>query len=51
MPRQAREKSKNGIYHIMLRGINQQQIFEDAEDYERFLDILKDCKEICEFEL
>ena len=51
MPRQAREKSKIGIYHIMLRGINQQQIFEDAEDYERFLDILKDCKEICEFEL
>ena len=51
MPRQARKKSNCGIYHIMLRGINQQQIFEDAEDYERFLDILKDCKEICEFEL
>jgi len=51
MPRQARKKSESGIYHIMLRGINQQQIFEDREDYEKFLDILKDCKGICEFKL
>ena len=35
----------------MLRGINQQQIFEDREDYEKFLEILKDCKAICEFKL
>ena len=35
----------------MLRGINQQQIFEDWEDYEKFLEILKDCKVICEFKL
>ncbi|HBQ86986.1 MAG TPA: transposase, partial [Syntrophomonas sp.] len=27
MPRTAREKSESGIYHIMLRGINQQNIF------------------------
>ena len=32
MPRQARKKSKSGIYHIMLREINKQQIFEDDED-------------------
>jgi REP element-mobilizing transposase RayT len=51
MPRQARKKSESGIYHIMLRGINQQQIFEDREDYEKFLEILKDCKAICEFKL
>ena len=37
MPRQARKKSESGIYHIMLRGINQQQIFEDSEDFEKFL--------------
>ncbi len=35
----------------MLRGINQQQIFEDSEDYERFLQILKDCKAISEYKL
>ena len=46
MPRQAREKSESGIYHIMLRAINQQQIFEDEEDNEKFLEILKDCKAI-----
>ncbi len=51
MPRQARRESQTGIYHIMLRGINKQQIFEDTEDYEKFLYILKDCKEISGFEL
>lgn len=51
MPRAKREKSKTGIYHIMLRGINQQQIFEEDEDYRKFLDVVKDCKEISEFEL
>ncbi len=35
----------------MLRGINQQQIFEDSEDYDKFLNIMKDCKAICEFKL
>ena len=51
MPRQARRKSESGIYHIMLRGINQQQIFEDREDYEKFLQILKDCKAVSEYKL
>lgn len=51
MPRQARKKSGSGIYHIMLRGIDQQQIFEDAEDYLRFLDIVKACRRECEFRL
>ena len=51
MPRQARKKSQTGIYHIMLRGINGQQIFADSEDYEKFLEILKDCKAISEFEI
>ncbi len=29
IPRQARKKSQTGIYHIMLRGINRQTIFEE----------------------
>ena len=37
MPRQARKESRTGIYHVMLRGINRQDIFEDAEDYMRML--------------
>ena len=32
MPRQVRKESGTGIYHVMLRGINRQDIFEDAED-------------------
>ena len=51
MPRQARRRSESGIYHIMLRGINQQQIFEDGEDYEKFLQILKDCKTVSEYKI
>jgi len=40
MPRQARERSKSGIYHLMLRGINKQNIFEDEEDRRRILETL-----------
>ena len=36
MPRQTRRKSGTGIYHVMLRGINRQDIFEE-EDYLHFL--------------
>ena len=51
MPRQARKKSESGIYHIMLRGINQQQIYEDAEDYQKFIEILKGCQVLSGFKL
>ena len=51
MPRQARRKSESGIYHIMLRGINQQQIFEDGEDGFRFLETLSKYKEQCGYEI
>lgn len=51
MPRQARKKSKTGIYHIMLRGVNGQQIFEDKEDNDKFLQVLKDCKAISGYKL
>ena len=51
MSRQARKPSESGIYHVMLRGINKQQIFIDEEDYEKFLWVLKDTKEISEYKL
>ena len=51
MPREVRRKSESGIYHIILRGINQQRIFEDSEDCEKFLQILKDCKAVSEYKL
>ena len=51
MPRRARILSESGIYHVMLRGINQQQIFEEAEDYEKFIQIIADCKTISGYKL
>ena len=51
MARKARIKSETGIYHIMLRGINKQDIFLDDEDYRKFLKTLNDCKKKSHFEL
>lgn len=51
MPRTARKQSESGIYHVMLRGIDRQLIFEDTEDYYRFLDIVQECRELCNFKL
>ena len=45
MPRRARKKSRSGIYHIVLRGINKQRIFEDDQDYQKFLETIKAHKE------
>lgn len=47
MPRRAREKSSTGIYHVMLRGINRQIIFEDNEDYDKLHQTIKECKKEC----
>ena len=39
-PRQARKKSETGVYHVMLRGINRQTIFEDDEDCRMFMETI-----------
>lgn len=51
MPRKARKKSSMNIYHVILRGINQQIIFEDQHDYVQFISIMKHYKELCGFKL
>ena len=51
MPRYARKKSNSGIYHIMSRGINRQDIFGDEEDKAKFLQTLIDVKEISEYKM
>ena len=51
MPRTARKTSRSNIYHVMLRGINRQDIFEDDEDRLQFMSILFRCKEISGFRL
>src|SRR5699024_6218007 len=51
MVRKPRRKSQTGIYHIMLRGINRQTIFEDDEDRIRLLSTIKRYKEKSNFKL
>ena len=51
MPRIERKKSSTYIYHILARGIGQQRIFEQAGDYEQFLDFLFATKKISGFTL
>jgi putative transposase len=51
MARKARKKSKSGIYHIMMRGINKQLIFEDEKDKRKYLELLIKCKTKSEFKL
>ena len=51
MPRSARRKSNTDIYHIVLRGINKQRIFEDDEDSLYFLEKLKTYKDITGYEI
>lgn len=47
MPRRARKKSQTGIYHVMLKGINRQPIFEEEEDREKFISVLRHYKQEC----
>ncbi len=51
MPRNARKKSESGIYHIMFRGINRQQVFEDEEDNRFFLQVLREYKLECGYKV
>ncbi|RHW42886.1 transposase [Neobacillus notoginsengisoli] len=45
MARGARIRSKSGMYHVMFRGANKQEIFHDEADRVEFLRILRRYKE------
>ncbi|MCI9087471.1 MAG: transposase [Clostridia bacterium] len=53
MPRNSREnqKSYTNIYHVILRSINQQEIFYDNIDRSKFLNCLKVTKEKYQYDL
>lgn len=51
MPRIARERSKTGIYHIMMRGIDKRWIFLQDQDYQRFLELLDRVKRKSEMQV
>jgi len=51
LPRKARQISESGIYHIIMRGINKQLIFNEDEDSYRFLQTLKYYKDPSGYQL
>ncbi len=51
MPRTARIQSKSGIYHIMVRGVNKQNIFLTEQDRMHYLQILGSLKQRIDFDI
>lgn len=51
MPRTARVAPSKHIYHVLTRGNNRQDVFEDEEDFIKYLELLHRYKEKYRFEL
>lgn len=51
MSRLPRAISKSGVYHVLFRGINQQNIFEENEDYLKLKETIINVKEDMSFEI
>jgi REP element-mobilizing transposase RayT len=51
MARQARQYSKTGLYHIVFRGMNRQNIFEQDSDYKKMIDIIMYLKQEMKFSI
>ena len=51
LPRKPREHSVTNLYHIIIRGIDRNDIFYDNQDRYVFLNILKETKERFKFEI
>lgn len=41
MPRTPRRKSRSGIYHVIIRGVNRRELFHGEQDRLRFLETLE----------
>lgn len=51
MPRHSRQKSSTRTYHVVIKGADRQLLFEELNDYKKYLEILQYYKEECKFEL
>lgn len=51
MSRPPRRLSETGLYHVIFRGINRMDIFEEEADYNKFLEIMQKQKDEFEFEI
>ena len=51
MPRTARVAPSEHVYHVLARGNNRQDVFEDEEDFRKYLDLLLGYKEKYQFKV
>ena len=51
MSRNARTISESGVYHILFRGVNQQNIFEEVSDFEKLKETIATVKQDLHFEI
>ena len=51
MSRKARTISESGVYHILFRGVNQQNIFEESSDFEKIKETIATVKQDLHFEI
>ncbi len=51
MPRIYRKLGFTKVYHIIIRGIDKNDIFYESKDYEQFLKILKETKEKYQYDV
>src|SRR3989344_9264331 len=51
MPRTARVAPSEHVYHVLTRGNNRQGVFEDKEDFRKYLDLLLRYKEKYQFKI
>ncbi|MBO4373743.1 MAG: transposase [Lachnospiraceae bacterium] len=51
MARKARMRSSSDTYHVMLRGVNRNQIFFEEEDFDQMIKVLGRCRKMSNYEL
>ena len=51
MPRCARIKTNTKVYHVIIRGINKQDIFLDKQDFLKYIKEIKNTKDKYDYEI
>lgn len=51
MSRSARSISQSGVYHILFRGVNQQNIFEEKTDFDKLKETISNVKDEMAFKI
>ncbi|MDF2672411.1 MAG: hypothetical protein K0R09_676, partial [Clostridiales bacterium] len=51
MPRKAREKTHDSIYHIMARSISEVDLFKGKDDKKKYLSLVKKYQKLYKFKV